>query len=94
MVWVLKNGRAQMRMVQTGLTNDEVTEIVSGVSPGDIVITSGFEDLQDGSPVQPVDSNGNPIRVPGSSHGSGMGNMPQVRPQNKKPNTSMPGMKM
>jgi RND family efflux transporter MFP subunit len=100
MVWVLSGGKARMRMVETGLTSNATTEIVSGISPGDTVLTSGFEDLQDGSPVQPMDANGNPIAVQGGPSG-GTENMPGMgkkasppKPQNKKPLNSMPGMKM
>ena len=101
MVWVLSGGKAQMRMVETGLTNNATTEIISGISLGETVLTSGFEDLQGGSPVQPMDANGNPTSVPGGPPDGGTKEMPGMEnhstppsPQNKKPGDSMPGMDM
>ena len=38
-LWVLENGQPARRMVQTGATSGEMTEIVSGLSEGDRVIT-------------------------------------------------------
>ena len=41
-VWVqTKPGVYQIRMVETGITNNNAVEILSGLEPGDIVVTSG-----------------------------------------------------
>ncbi len=41
-----------IRDVQLGTTNGDVTEITSGVSPGDVVVMTGVDKLQEGSKVQ------------------------------------------
>jgi hypothetical protein len=38
--------------VQTGVTQDDTVEIVSGVQPGDRVVTTGAVGLPDGAKVQ------------------------------------------
>ncbi len=50
-VFVVQDGRAAMRPVETGLQNDGWTEIRSGLEPGEIVITEGQTLVQDGMPV-------------------------------------------
>ena len=41
-VWIqTKPGVFTIRMVQTGITSDDRTEIISGLHPGDIVVSSG-----------------------------------------------------
>lgn len=41
-VWVqTKPGVYALRMVQTGITSDNMIEVISGLTPGDIVVTSG-----------------------------------------------------
>jgi HlyD family secretion protein len=51
-VFVLKDGKAQQRIVQKGLTKDAWIEIVQGLSPGEPVITAGQSFLKDGMPVR------------------------------------------
>ena len=41
-----------IRDVQVGTTNGDVTEITSGVSPGDVVVMTGVDKLQEGSKVR------------------------------------------
>jgi membrane fusion protein (multidrug efflux system) len=53
-VYVLENGLAQERKVQTGLRLSREVQIVSGLEPGAIVITSGQLQLRPGVPVQAV----------------------------------------
>ncbi len=41
-VWVeVKRGTYEVRMVQTGITDNDKVEITSGLNPGDVVVTSG-----------------------------------------------------
>ena len=51
-VFVLKDGKAQRRIVQKGLIRDTSIEIVQGLSPGEPVITAGQNFLKDGMPVR------------------------------------------
>lgn len=46
-VFTIRNGRAYIRNVTLGLTNDEKTEIVNGLSERDTVVVTGAGDLQD-----------------------------------------------
>jgi multidrug efflux system membrane fusion protein len=41
-----------IRNVKVGTTNGDVTEMTSGVSPGDEIVLTGVDKLQDGSKVQ------------------------------------------
>lgn len=50
-VFVVKNGRATLRLVKTGKALDDKIEILSGVEPGDPVVTSDASRLSDGQPV-------------------------------------------
>jgi multidrug efflux system membrane fusion protein len=47
-VYVIANGTAKMRNVKPGTANEGVTA-VTGIQPGDVVATSSFEKLVDGS---------------------------------------------
>jgi RND family efflux transporter MFP subunit len=59
-VWVVDaNGLAHRRFVAIGISNDERTEILSGLKPGEWVVDSGSENLQEMSPVSIV-KGGNP----------------------------------
>lgn len=42
------DGLLERREVKTGVDDTEYIEILSGLQPGDIVITSGAEGLEDG----------------------------------------------
>ena len=59
-VWVANGDRAQRKPVTTGLTNQDRVEIRSGLEAGDVVITSGYSRLMEGSEVAVVDELGNP----------------------------------
>jgi membrane fusion protein (multidrug efflux system) len=50
--YVLKDGKAQRRLVQTGLEAGGHVQIVSGIQPGETVITAGNEKLKDGMEVK------------------------------------------
>ncbi len=47
-VFVVENGHARKRTLRTGITVDHLTEAVSGLKAGEIVVTLGQENLSDG----------------------------------------------
>ncbi len=53
-VFVVKNGKAEKRSVETGIEADGRVEIISGAAAGDQVIITGAERLVDGDAVSPV----------------------------------------
>jgi membrane fusion protein, multidrug efflux system len=53
-VYVIEDGKAAIRPVQVGLRQSGKVEIISGVQPGDIVITAGTQKIGPGAPVMPV----------------------------------------
>ena len=51
-VWVVKpNQTVTVHDITAGTTEGDETEIVSGVAPGDVVVTDGVDKLQDGTKV-------------------------------------------
>ena len=50
--FIIKDGKAQRRVVQTGLEAGGRVQIVSGVQPGETVVTAGNEKLKDGMEVK------------------------------------------
>ncbi|RJR35402.1 MAG: efflux RND transporter periplasmic adaptor subunit [Deltaproteobacteria bacterium] len=50
--YVLKDGKAQRRVVQTGLETAGKVQVVSGLQPGETVVTAGNEKLKDGMEVK------------------------------------------
>jgi membrane fusion protein (multidrug efflux system) len=53
-VFVNNNGKAEQRVVQTGMSDNTNIEIVSGVAPGEQVVVVGQNSLRDGVPIQVV----------------------------------------
>jgi RND family efflux transporter MFP subunit len=51
-VFVIKNGRAEQRLVQSGQAEGDLTEIVSGVAADEVVATSNVDQLSDGATVR------------------------------------------
>ena len=51
-VYVIKNGHAEQRLVQTGQTEGDLIEIRNGVAADELVATSGLEQLSDGIAVK------------------------------------------
>jgi membrane fusion protein, multidrug efflux system len=51
-LFVVDRGRAQLRVIKTGIESDKQIEILQGVSIGDRLVVKGFETLQDGSRVK------------------------------------------
>jgi membrane fusion protein (multidrug efflux system) len=74
-VFVNNNGKAQQRQVQTGLSDNTNIEIVSGLAPGEQVVTVGQNSLHDGTPIQVV--NGAPGQGGQGGQGRGQGGQGQ-----------------
>ena len=51
-VFVIKNGRAEQRLVQTGQSEGDLVEINSGIAADEIVATSNVDQLSDGITVR------------------------------------------
>jgi RND family efflux transporter MFP subunit len=50
-VFVVEGGKAKLRTVTTGASNNEWIEVLSGLQAGEQVVTAGHINLEDGSPV-------------------------------------------
>jgi membrane fusion protein (multidrug efflux system) len=50
-VFVMSEGKAQRRAVETGTRTASQVHILSGLKPGDVVITSGLQQMREGLPV-------------------------------------------
>lgn len=48
-VFVVENGKAMRRFVETGIEEENQVQILSGIDPGDKVVVSGNEKLKDGA---------------------------------------------
>lgn len=53
-VFVVKDGKAESRAVQTGTRTQTAVHILSGLMPGDVVITSGLQQVRPGQAVTVV----------------------------------------
>jgi multidrug efflux pump subunit AcrA (membrane-fusion protein) len=53
-VFVIENGRARLRLVTVGDPDSDGVEVLSGLSPGDVVIAAPPPDLRDGQRVEVV----------------------------------------
>jgi membrane fusion protein (multidrug efflux system) len=51
-VFVARNGEARLVRVETGLRTENLVQIISGISPGDTVLTTGLLQLRASSPIQ------------------------------------------
>jgi len=54
-VFVVENGKASERRVETGLRTEDLLQLTSGVEPGDRVIVSAIQRLRQGLPVETVE---------------------------------------
>ncbi len=69
---VVDGTTARARAIQVGLVGDERAEIVSGISIGDKVATTGKERVQDGDAVRPIEAAAAPVQpAPDSSRPEG-----------------------
>ena len=50
-VYLIANGRASQRQVETGLKQDGLQEIVKGLASGEVIATDGAGFLSDGAAV-------------------------------------------
>ncbi len=55
-VAMLDGNKVRFREVRVGLVGDRLAEVVSGIEPGERVITTGKERVQDGDEVKPVEA--------------------------------------
>lgn len=53
-VMLVKNGKATMTVVTTGIRTETTTQIVEGVVPGDTIVVTGLLTVRDGMPVKPI----------------------------------------
>lgn len=51
LVYLLREGRAQLQQVRRGLEQDNMVQLIGPVSPGDDLIVTGVGSLADGAPV-------------------------------------------
>ncbi|HEY3928724.1 MAG TPA: efflux RND transporter periplasmic adaptor subunit [Candidatus Koribacter sp.] len=81
-VYVVTDGAAKMRQIKQGPANGTDTS-VSGVNPGETVITSGFDKIQEGSKVNTggPGGQGTPQNTNGSGPKPATGTNPQQAPQ-------------
>jgi HlyD family secretion protein len=67
-VFVMENGTARARPVQTGISDQERIEILAGVTPEDEVIVGPFrtlDEMKDGQPVKLEEPK--PVEAPGAA---------------------------
>ncbi|CAN5495397.1 hypothetical protein BH23BAC4_BH23BAC4_05860 [soil metagenome] len=51
-VYTVRDGRAFRRGILTGVRTGDMIQVVEGLSVGDTVLTSGFDELRPGQPVR------------------------------------------
>ncbi|MDX1530932.1 MAG: efflux RND transporter periplasmic adaptor subunit, partial [Rhodothermales bacterium] len=54
-VWVVEDGKASQRTVETGIRTEEAVQITDGLVPGDTVLTGGLQAIRPGQPVRITD---------------------------------------
>ena len=62
-VFVVRDGIANFVEVEVGITGQEYFEILSGVAPGDTVVSGPYQrirELSDGDPVKPTEDSSSP----------------------------------
>ena len=75
MVFVIEDGKAKARRVETGLASENDIELVSGVKEGEVIVEGPYKllsrDLTDGKPVKadlpPADAAKAPPKVSGDA---------------------------
>jgi membrane fusion protein (multidrug efflux system) len=58
--FVFQNGKVAQRKVKVGIESDGLIQILSGIAPGEKVVTAGNEKLKDGSAVRLPGASGKP----------------------------------
>jgi membrane fusion protein (multidrug efflux system) len=51
-IFLVQDGKARWRQIELGIVEEKKAEVVSGLQPGDVVVTAGSHGLQDGTPVE------------------------------------------
>ena len=51
-MFVAKDGKAVKTAVTTGVRNDDMAEIVSGINPGDVVVWNDTAEITDGMSIK------------------------------------------
>jgi HlyD family secretion protein len=59
-VWAVVDGKAEKRELLLGLSSREKAEVVDGLEPGTAVVLRGFDKLEPGTDVQPLDNDVGP----------------------------------
>lgn len=54
-LWVIENGQATARRVETGLRTESAVQIIDGLAPGDTVLVSGLQQVRPGQAVRVAD---------------------------------------
>lgn len=52
-VWVVKDNSVSLRPVSVGLGGNDTIELLSGLQPGEIIVTAGVHKLREGQKIQP-----------------------------------------
>ncbi len=63
-VFIVENGVATPRQVETGIRTEDRVQITSGLAPGDTVIVTGIQQLRGGLPVRLTDVGGGVVDNP------------------------------
>jgi len=66
-VYLVVDGKADLREIKTGQRRPGIVEVLSGLKPDDLVITAGQLKIGPGAPVQPIDPNAKPAAKPPAS---------------------------
>jgi membrane fusion protein, multidrug efflux system len=93
-VFVVKDGKAVRRAVQTGTRTERAVQIVDGIKPGEIVITSGLQQLRNGQNVQAQLADARDAATgpgPGGPKAAEAKTDGGVRPETARPETAQPG---
>lgn len=70
-VFVAEDGKAVRRSVTTGLMNDNYAQVIDGVTPNDLIITTWSSQLKDGAPIEiPGTDNSAPVGEAGDTDNS------------------------
>ena len=84
-----------VRNITTGVMEGETAQITSGLAPGDTVVMTGADKLQEGSKVRVEfpgqQQNGNPGGAPNAGRGSGRGRGPGQGQGHGQPQSPVPG---
>jgi membrane fusion protein (multidrug efflux system) len=70
-VYVVQDGKAGKRKIQTGQRSVGNVQVTDGLQPGELVVTEGTQKLREGASVEVVDSMATPKRtIPAAEGGA------------------------